>query len=253
MRLNERASPSHNTVGLQVKDENSVASDRATITTIFFDAAGTLIFLPNSVGYHYAFVAERLGLRLAADAFDRAFAVCWNEMPARPAIDGPREADDKGWWRVLVNRVLDHVAPDMGELDRDAFFEAVYGHFAESGVWELYPEVAPVLEDLHGRFQLAVISNFDARLRMILEHLGVTKFFAHIFLSSELGVDKPDPEIYRRALRLSGARPNESLHIGDDPERDWKAAAAAGLSVFRLKRPANSLRDLASDIHCDQP
>jgi putative hydrolase of the HAD superfamily len=79
---------------------------------------------------------------------------------------------------------------------------------------------------------------------MILEHLGVSKFFAHIFLSSELGADKPDPEIYRRVLQLSEVRPNEAMHVGDDPERDWKGAAAAGLSIFRLERPRNSLRDL---------
>jgi putative hydrolase of the HAD superfamily len=190
-----------------VKSSNS-------IKTIFFDAAGTLIYLPQTVGYHYAFVAERIGLRLDADALDAAFATCWKEMPARPAIDGPREDDDKGWWRELVNRVLDRVAPSMSELDRDAYLEAVYGHFAEAGVWDLYPEVIEVLDALHGRFQLGVISNFDGRLRMIFEHLDLSKYFAHIFLSSELGADKPDPEIYRRALRLSGARPNETLHVG---------------------------------------
>ena len=97
---------------------------------------------------------------------------------------------------------------------------------------------------MHGRFHLAVISNFDGRLRVILEHLAVSKFFSHVFLSSELGADKPDAEIYRRALRLSGASPNETLHVGDDPERDWEGATAAGLSIFRLERPHNSLRDL---------
>lgn len=215
------------------------------IKAIFFDAAGTLIYLPESVGHHYAFVAERIGLRLEAAALDHAFAECWKQMPARPAIDGPRDDDDKGWWRDLVNRVLDRVAPALGELDRDAFFEGAYSHFAEPGVWELYPEVAEVLTALHGRFDLSVISNFDGRLRMILEHLGVSKFFSQVLLSSELGADKPDPEIYRRALQLSGTRPNEILHVGDDPVRDWQGATAAGLSVFQLDRPQQTLRDLA--------
>jgi putative hydrolase of the HAD superfamily len=215
-----------------------------TIKTIFFDAAGTLIHLSKSVGHHYAYVGERIGLRLDRAALDEAFAARWKETPDRPAIDGPRDDDDKGWWRELVNRVLDRAAPSLAELDRDAFFEGVYSHFAEAGVWELYPEASDVLEELHGRFQLAVISNFDGRLRVILEHLAVSKFFSHVFLSSELGADKPDPEIYRRALRLSGARPNETLHVGDDPVRDWEGAASAGLSVFRLDRPRNSLRDL---------
>jgi putative hydrolase of the HAD superfamily len=79
---------------------------------------------------------------------------------------------------------------------------------------------------------------------MILEQLGVTQFFSHIFLSSELGADKPDPLIYSRALQLSRFAPNETLHVGDDPVRDWQGAEAAGLSVFRLERPRNSLRDL---------
>jgi len=221
-----------------------VKSQNHLIKTIFFDAAGTLIFLPKSVGHHYAFVAQRIGLRLDAGALDAAFAAGWKEMPARAAIDGPREDDDKNWWRDLVNRVLDRVAPNLAELDRDAFFEGVYSYFAEPGVWDLYPEVLEVLEALQGKFQLAVVSNFDGRLRVIFEHLGLTKFFTHVFLSSELGADKPDPEIFRRALILSSARPNETLHVGNDPERDWEGASAAGLSVFRLERPHNSLRDL---------
>jgi putative hydrolase of the HAD superfamily len=79
---------------------------------------------------------------------------------------------------------------------------------------------------------------------MILERLGISKYFSHVFVSSELGVDKPNPEIFRRALQFINRQPNEVLHAGDDPERDWKAARAVGLEVFELKRPENSLRDL---------
>ena len=81
---------------------------------------------------------------------------------------------------------------------------------------------------------------------MILEQLGISKFFTHVFLSSELGADKPDPEIFRRALNVIHREPNEVMHIGDDPERDWKAASAVGLSIFQLDRKKNSLRDLWS-------
>ncbi len=42
--------------------------------------------------------------------------------------------------------------------------------------------------------------------------------------------------------------PNEVLHVGDDPERDWGAASAAGLPVFRLDRRKNSLRDLLTTL-----
>ena len=214
------------------------------IRAILFDAAGTLFFLTKTVGEHYAYVGREVGLELDAQKLDSAFHAAWQEMPRRPAIDGPRENDDKGWWRELVGHVFDQVAPSVNELDRDNFFEVAYEHFAEPGVWELYPEVLGVLEQLRPRFQLAVISNFDGRLRFILQHLGISNYFSYIFISSELGADKPDPEIFRRALKIMHLNADEVLHVGDDPESDWNAAAAAGLSVFRLNRPRNSLRDL---------
>jgi len=211
---------------------------------IFFDAVGTLFYLTKTVGDHYALVGREVGLTLDAQQLDRAFFTAWKQMPPRAAIDGSREDDDKGWWRELVDLVLDRVAPSLSELDRDNFFEVAYEHFAEAGVWELYSEVMDILRKLRRRFQLGVISNFDGRLRLILEHLGISKFFSYVFISSEIGADKPDPEIFRRALNMVNLKPDQVLYVGDDPDRDWKAASAAGLAIFRLDRPKNSLRDL---------
>ncbi len=219
------------------------------IKVIFFDAVGTLFYLTKTVGDHYALVGSEVGLTLDAQQLDRAFYTAWKQMPPRAAIDGPRENDDKGWWRELVNLVLDQVAPSLGEFDRHNFFEIAYEHFAEAGVWELYPEVPGVLEKLQPRFELAVISNFDGRLRFILENFGVLKSFAYIFISSEIGADKPDPEIFRRALKLIKLKPDQVLHVGDDSERDWEAAIATGLSIFRLDRQKNSLRDLLAFLN----
>jgi putative hydrolase of the HAD superfamily len=215
---------------------------------IFFDAVGTLFYLTKTVGEHYALVASEIGLTLEASTLERAFHIAWKQMPAREPIDGPRENDDKDWWRELVDLVLDQAAPRLAEADRDNFFEVAYEHFAEAGVWELYPEVIDVLQKLHPRFELAVVSNFDGRLRFILQHLGASKFFRHVFISSELGADKPHPEIYRRALKFIRREPDEVLHVGDDPERDWNGATAAGLAVFHLDRRENSLRDLLSMV-----
>ncbi len=218
------------------------------IRTILFDAAGTLFYLTKTVGDHYAYVGREVGLDLDAQQLERAFHAAWQQMPRRPAIDGPRENDDKGWWRELVGRMFDQVSRSLSEFDRDNFFEIAYEHFAEAGVWKLYPEVLDVLEQLQERFQLAVVSNFDGRLRLILRNLGISKYFAHVFISSELGADKPDPEIFRRALKVMHLNANEVLHVGDDPERDWKAANEAGLLVFQLDRPRNSLRDLLTTL-----
>jgi putative hydrolase of the HAD superfamily len=217
------------------------------IKAIFFDAAGTLFHLPKGVGHHYALVAREMGFELDAALLERAFVVAWKQMPARAAGGQPRADDDRGWWRDLVDRVIDQAG--VGEdFDRAVFFESAYRHFTGTGVWELYPETIEVLKALAPRFSLSVASNFDGRLRQILRELDLADFFQHIFLSSELGADKPDPLFFRRVLELSGFAPNESLHAGDDPERDWEAAARAGLQTFRLDRPRNSLRDLLTFV-----
>ena len=218
------------------------------IRAILFDAAGTLFYLTKTVGDHYAYVGREVGLDLDAQQLERAFHAAWQQMPRRPAIDGPRENDDKGWWRELVGYVFDQVAPSLSELDRDNFLEVAYEHFAAAGVWKLCPHVPEVLDKLRPRFELAVISNFDGRLRLILQHLGISKYFPNVFISSELGADKPDPEIFRRAIAIMHLKADEVLHVGDDPERDWKAAKEAGLSVFQLDRPRNSLRELLTTL-----
>jgi putative hydrolase of the HAD superfamily len=214
------------------------------LKAIFFDAVGTLFYLTKTVGDHYALVASEVGLKLEAKKLDAAFYFAWKQMPPRQPIDGPRENDDKDWWRELADLVLKEAAPTLDELDRDNFFEVAYEHFAEAGVWELYPEVIDVLEQLQPRLELAIVSNFDGRLRVILERLGISKYFGHVFVSSEIGADKPDPEMFRRALKFLNLPPADVLHVGDDPERDWKAATTAGLSIFQLDRNKNSLRDL---------
>ena len=123
------------------------------IRAILFDAAGTLFYLTKTVGDHYAYVGREVGLDLDAQKLESAFHTAWKQMPRRPAIDGPRKNDDKGWWRELVGHVFDQVAPSVSELDRDNFFEIAYEHFAEPGVWKLYPEVLDVLEAIATGFQ----------------------------------------------------------------------------------------------------
>ena len=213
---------------------------------IFFDAAGTLIHLPRSVGEHYREVAARFGSDLEADLLDRAFREAWAAAPPRPAQDVPRADDDKGWWRALVEDVLTRVlSPEQaGSFDRAAFFEAAYAHFAEPGVWQAYPDVHEVLGCLRRMgVLLAVISNFDRRLYAVLDDLKLSQFFEAVIISSEAGADKPDPRIFERALQTLGVRPDKALHVGDDPKRDW-GAEALGLGVFRLERPGHSLHDL---------
>ncbi len=220
---------------------------------IFFDAAGTLIFLPRSVGEHYREVAARFGADLDTNALDQAFREAWSAAPARLAQDQPRADDDKGWWHRLVDDVLARVLSpaQAAAFDSNQFFEAAYAHFAEPGVWQVYPEVCEALTILRERgYALAVISNFDRRLYTVMDGVKLRPFFDAVIISSEVGADKPDPRIFEWALRTLNVAPGEAWHVGDDPKRDW-GAEALGLRVFRLERPHHTFHDLLATLEAD--
>src|SRR5205823_4122801 len=158
---------------------------------------------------------------------------------ARAVSAVARPDDDRGWWRVLVDGVLAQVGVTLDEEKVAALFDDLYAHFAQPGVWELYPDVLPALHALRGNFVLGIISNFDRRLYPIIEHLGIRDFFQTIIISSETGADKPHPQIFQRALDSIGVSANAALHVGDDPVHDWQGAESAGLHYFKLCRPEN--------------
>jgi putative hydrolase of the HAD superfamily len=215
---------------------------------IFFDAVGTLIYLARPVGWHYALIARKYGLQVAEARMEAAFRDVWRARPARPPSTDPRDDDDRPWWRALALDVLRAAAPSAADIDGEAWFDELYTHFAQPGIWLLYEDARRCLNRLQGWSRLAVISNFDGRLRRVLDDLGVSAKFESLFISSELGCEKPDRAIFRRALEFMNVEPERCIHAGDDPERDWAGAAAVGLGVFRVKRPSVTLDELHSTL-----
>jgi putative hydrolase of the HAD superfamily len=214
------------------------------INAILFDAAGTLIHLPQGVGWHYRHIAARHGIILEKTAMATAFAETFRTAAPRVQNGIPRPDDDKGWWRTLVRRALAACGHEPADAVFDPMFEDIYAHFAQPGVWELFPDAIPVLDALKGHYRLGIVSNFDRRLYPVLDHLGIRHYFDTIVLSSEAGIDKPDPRIFIAALSALGATPAETIHVGDDPRQDWQGAEAAGLHVFRVAHPKINLSPL---------
>jgi HAD superfamily hydrolase (TIGR01509 family) len=74
-------------------------------------------------------------------------------------------------------------------------------------------------------------------LRVILDQLGIAGHIENFCFSNELGICKPDPEIFHRALEPLGVRPDEAIHVGDRPDLDLAGARAAGLRSVHLRIP----------------
>ena len=109
-------------------------------------------------------------------------------------------------------------------------------YHATHNLWELVPEgVVAALALLRARVpRLVVVSNANGRLHVVMERLGLARFF-DVMLDSHLeGVEKPDPRLFEIALERAGGRPETTLHVGDFYWIDVQGARAAGLRAVLL-------------------
>lgn len=94
----------------------------------------------------------------------------------------------------------------------------------------LFPGTFEVLEYLHSKYALHIITNgFEEVQHKKVAISGLGKFFNHTITSDEAGYKKPDYRIFKYSLDLTGAKSDESLMIGDDPEIDIIGAKAVGI------------------------
>jgi len=101
----------------------------------------------------------------------------------------------------------------------------------------LFDDVSPVLDNLKKRgLVLGMVSNVDSDMSAVFEHLGLAARLDVIVTSSDAGVSKPDPGIFREALRRAGVPPGEAIFVGDQYQVDIIGARAAGMAAVLLDR-----------------
>ncbi|XP_068486551.1 uncharacterized protein [Phaseolus vulgaris] len=79
---------------------------------------------------------------------------------------------------------------------------------------------------------MAVVSNFDNRLRKLLKDLNVLILFDAVIISSEVGYEKPDSRIFQAALDQVNVEASKALHIGDDEKADKLGANDVGIDCW---------------------
>jgi putative hydrolase of the HAD superfamily len=100
-----------------------------------------------------------------------------------------------------------------------------------------YPEVPAALEALRERGRaLVVVSNWDVSLHEQLAATGLDALVDGAVSSAEVGVGKPHPAIYERALALAEAAPADAAMVGDSPDTDIAGAVALGLAPVLVDR-----------------
>jgi putative hydrolase of the HAD superfamily len=213
-----------------------------SIQAVSFDVGGTLIEPWPSVGHVYAEVAADHGHgRFSPATLNRQFGEAWKR---KVNFDHSRAA-----WRRLVRQTFTGLlAPETaGRLLDD-----LYRRFACGLAWRVFDDVFPTLRALKTRgLKLAVISNWDERLRPLLHDLQLAPFFDALAISVEVGCPKPSPRIFARCVAGLGLPPSSILHVGDSPAEDIDGARRAGMQAVLIRRKpggrdSDGIRSLAA-------
>lgn len=198
----------------------------ADIDIIFFDAGGTLLYPDPPVGEVYARAGRVQGIEADPAEMEGVFRRCFQEMPSGPGAQG------HDWWQEMVRRVFGHfgVIRDLDSLraELDAWFHSAHAY-------TLFPGALAAIRILQRRgYRTGLISNWEAHLRGILEGLGLIPLLEPAIISAEEGVAKPDPEIYRIALKAAGAEPGRAVMVGDTPDADGWGPVNTGMHAVLI-------------------
>jgi putative hydrolase of the HAD superfamily len=91
-----------------------------------------------------------------------------------------------------------------------------------------------LLEKLHKRYKLAVVSNMSfskAGIRT-LRKFEIDKHFDAVVISGDVGWRKPSPKIFQKALKTLGVKARETVFVGDSPIADVKGAKKLGIKTI---------------------
>ena len=113
---------------------------------------------------------------------------------------------------------------------------AIGAEHSRANLWSRGAEDASAtLEALRERgYRLAVVSNADGRVRGLLGEAGLSGYFEFVIDSTEVGVEKPDPRIFRAATEKLNLPPSACAYVGDIYEIDILGARGAGLEAILI-------------------
>ena len=192
---------------------------------VFLDLGGTLLDERD----YPAWVEIGAALGLDVDEYHLAHAY----LEVERETDTPRPPPHEERWREVLTRASG-ARVDLATARR--FYDELRAHPSPP---RLYSDVRRSLVQLRedGR-RLGIISNSrsESSVRELLQATDLIAFFEVVVSSGSEGVEKPDPEIFRRAAGKLDLPVASCFHVGDLAYRDAKAAQAAGFGSVWLNR-----------------
>ncbi|MGA8302117.1 MAG: HAD family hydrolase [Thermoplasmata archaeon] len=195
------------------------------IRAVLFDLGGTLVDYHDFA--HWTDLARRCFVELEEEQMAHAFFEIERETDVRERVSYPE------FWRLTLARASGR---DVERTTAERFLSLLR---ERPGYARLYSDTRRCLEELRStKRHLGVISNSssEAHVRSILHATGILPFFERVVSSGTEGVEKPHPEIFRRAVARMNVKPEEAFYVGNLAFTDAEAARESGLSSVWLNR-----------------
>lgn len=214
------------------------------ITDLFFDLDHTLWDFDTNSTLAFTKVLQDYNIPIHLDDFLSVF---------RP-ID-KAYWDDYSYNKVSVEQLKLGRFYDTFKLLSTSFNKIEIEMFANSYMQELiennllFEDAIPTLEYLHTKYRMHIITNgFTAEQAVKINRSGLTNFFKTVTTSDELGIKKPDPEIFNHAMNKAKTQAIKAVMIGDNYDADILGAENVGMNVVHYDYHKQEIPDKYKQI-----
>lgn len=202
------------------------------IKGIIFDYGGTL----DSRGVHWSEVLwqgyQLAGVPIEKETFRTAY-VEGERALARERIILPQD----NFHTLLLKKValeISYLPEQPDAVTRDKWINEIAAH-CDQAARSCIDEARPMLEGLHERYPMMLVSNFYGNIDEVLRDYGIRHLFKGIIESAVVGVRKPNPTLFRLGVDALELEPHEVLVVGDSLRKDIEPAEKLGCHVLWLK------------------
>lgn len=196
----------------------------------------------TTIPWVFPLLERRLGASFDRDRFVEVYHGVIDEIMAERELHGIEITCAERFVRTL-----ERLAPELAGEARLNFAEEltrVHMDGVRSVTWAPAARVAAVAH-VASHYRVGLLSNFDDTRcgREVLDDTGVAHLFEAVIISAEVGLRKPNPQIYRRMLELLRLDPRDILFVGDTPREDVEGPQRIGMYTAWISKGAAAVPD----------